>query len=244
MAEFTPAGYRALLSAFAERGYAVRGFADVAPEAQHLILRHDIDVSIEATLAIAEIERDLGVGASYFVRLRSGLYNPFEPANRDALLRLRVMGHEVGLHFDASLYGEDEAQLDAGAERECTVLEQMLEAPVTMISFHRPARALLGLERRFAGRAHAYEPRFFSAMGYCSDSRGGWHHGHPLQHAAVAAGRALQLLTHPVWWTGRPDADVTARLEDFVAARAAAMRHELSANIESYSPTPALGKEH
>jgi hypothetical protein len=239
MVEFTPTGYRALLRAFAERGYEVRGFADVASEKRHLILRHDIDVSIEAALAIAEIERELGVGASYFVRLRSGLYNPFEPVSLEALLRLRDLGHEVGLHFDASLYGEDENQLDAGAERECAVLESMLGAPVAMTSFHRPARALLGLERRFAGRAHAYQPRYFREIGYCSDSRGAWHHGYPLEHAAVVEGRALQLLTHPVWWTGRPDADVTGRLDDFVAERAAAMRHELRANIESYTRTPA-----
>ena len=44
------------------------------------------------------------------------------------------------------------------------------------------------------------QPRFFSEMGYCSDSRGLWRYGHPLNHEAVEKRRSLQLLTHPIWW--------------------------------------------
>ena len=47
---------------------------------------------------------------------------------------------------------------------------------------------------------HTYEPKFVKDIGYCSDSRGGWHHGHPLSHSSVKEGKALQLLTHPIWW--------------------------------------------
>ena len=84
-----------------------------------------------------------------------------------------------------------------------------------------------------AGRRHAYQPRTFSEMGYCSDSRGGWHHGHPLEHEAVVAGRALQLLTHPVWWSG-PGAGVTGRLDAVIDARAEAFRRHLQGQIETY----------
>ncbi|MBT3172708.1 MAG: hypothetical protein HN333_14900, partial [Rhodospirillaceae bacterium] len=80
----------------------------------------------------------------------------------------------------------------------------MLGRSVPMISFHRPAPALQGREGRIAGRMHAYEPRFFREIGYCSDSRGAWRHGHPLDHAAVVKGKALQLLIHPLWWITPP----------------------------------------
>ena len=53
-----------------------------------------------------------------------------------------------------------------------------------------------------ADRRNTYESKFFKEIGYCSDSRGGWHHGSPLDHAALGEGRALQLLTHAIWWTG------------------------------------------
>ncbi len=227
MSEFTLAGYAALVKALLARGYEVRGFADAEPAARHLILRHDIDVDLAPALAMAETEAEMGVAATYFVMLRNPLYNPF--AERERLVRLRALGHEVGLHFDAALYDD----LAAAAARECRMLEDILDAPVEIISFHRPAAALQGEPGGLAGRRHTYQPRLFRDMGYCSDSRGAWHHGHPLEHEAVAAGRALQLLTHPVWWAAA-GTDVTTRIDSIINARAEAFRGHLEGQIETY----------
>ena len=103
-----------------------------------------------------------------------------------------------------------------------------------IISLHRPAPELLGYDRPLGGRAHAYEPRFFRGIAYCSDSRGTFRHGHPLDHPAVAAGQALQLLIHPIWWSSLPGSDVTGRLEGYLAARLAALRGALAATVETY----------
>jgi hypothetical protein len=190
---------------------------------------------------MAVVESELGVRSSYFVLLRSELYNPFAPAGEAALRRIRALGHEVGLHFDAVQVEGGLAALDAAAERECAMLEDLIEAPVGMISFHRPAKALLGLDRPLAGRAHAYQPRFFSRIGYCSDSRGAFHHGEPLAQPAVAEGRAMQLLTHPIWWMGEAGMDVKGHLERFIANRAEAMRAALAAEIQSYAREQGAG---
>ena len=48
--------YVQLLQAAREGGYRFAGF-DRAPEPGDLILRHDVDLSLEAALAIAEVER-------------------------------------------------------------------------------------------------------------------------------------------------------------------------------------------
>lgn len=218
------------------RGYVARGFGDADAAKAHLILRHDIDVSLAHALSIAEVEAEIGVRASYFVLLRSPLYNPFGPRDLTIIHRLRALGHEIGLHFDASLYANDWAQLNDAATCECAALEAMTGEPVTTISLHRPAKALLGDKRSLGGRLHAYQPRFFGEMGYCSDSRGAWHHGHPLDHDTVAKGRALHLLTHPVWWTGGAEADVTRRLDMWMSQRMVEIRRELSADIQPYDP--------
>jgi hypothetical protein len=233
---FSPPSYRALIDTFRARDYELRDFFSVEPGSRHLILRHDIDVSLDAALELAELEAVLGARASYFVLLRCELYNPFGAVGRSQLRRLRALGHEVGLHFDAALVEGGVEAFDIAATEECAMLEGLIGAPVRVISFHRPAPALLGLERALAGRAHAYEPRFFRAIGYCSDSRGAFHHGHPLDHPAVAAGRALQLLTHPIWWCGPKGRDVTERLDRFVAERATRLRASLATMIESYTP--------
>ena len=231
--EFSAAGYRALVRALLARGYTVHGFAEAEPAARHLILRHDIDMSIEAATLIAETEAELGVAAIYFVLVRSELYNPFAPSGLEALARIAALGHEIGLHFDAALYSE--TALEEAAARECAVLEAFTQRPVRTISFHRPHSSLLGRAGALAGRRHAYEPRFFSDMGYSSDSRGGWRHGHPLTHDAVTAGRALQLLTHPIWWQG-PPAPPDVRLDDLLDARLDALDRALAANCDVHIP--------
>ena len=228
--DFTLPGYAALLERFEARGYAVVDFEAAVPDARHLILRHDIDLSVEAALPMAELEADRSIRASYFVQLRSPLYNAFASPALDALKRMADMDHTIGLHFDAAVYAGEHPDLDRAAARECEALEALLERPVRMISFHRPAPALRGGDGPIAGRSHAYEARFFETIGYCSDSRGAWRHGHPLDHPAVVAGHALQLLTHPLWWTA-PVGSSADRLDRWLDARLATLDEELAANI-------------
>ena len=232
---FTPAAYRDLLESLLARGYSVRGYADADPGQRHLILRHDIDMSLDAALPIAEIENVLSLKAHYFVLLRTEMYNVFSAGARDVLRRLGRLGHAIGLHLDASLYGNDAAQLEQAAKQECAVLEAATGEPVRAVSFHRPAQALLGHAEPLAGRLHAYQPRFFTEMGYCSDSRGEWGHGHPLEHAAVREGRGLQLLTHPIWWTGNTSS-IQHRLNEFLAARMDAFDLALADNCSVHKP--------
>lgn len=232
--DFTRAGYGALLDRFRELGYAAVSYAAADPTAHHLILRHDIDMSIQAALPLAEVEAERGMQAHYFVLLRTEMYNPWSAAGRRDLLRLAAFGHEVGLHFDASLYPDDDAAVDAAVAHECATLEALLDGKVALVSFHRPVRHLQGREGMVGGRRHAYEPRFFSEMGYCSDSRGGWHHGHPLDHPAVKSGHALQLLTHPIWWSGEAEDSVVVTLDRFRRERDLLLADELAANCSAY----------
>lgn len=232
--DFTLGSYQSLIEALHARGYAAVGYGAVDPIARHLLLRHDLDMSIEAALPVAEIEAALGAKGHYFVLLRTEMYNPWSAAARDGLHRIAALGHEVGLHFDASFYPDDAKALDNAAAAECASLESIVGRPVETISFHRPASRLLGRAEPIAGRRHAYQPRFFHEMGYCSDSRGAWHHGHPLDHPAVARGHALQLLTHPIWWSRSIPIDPVSALDEFRLARDGVLGAALSANCEPY----------
>lgn len=227
------ADYSAQVTTLVERGYRICGFLDAQPSEPDLILRHDIDMSVECALAMAEAEAAIGAVATYFVLLRSELYNPWSNTASRAIRRIAALGHEVGLHLDASLYPDDAAALDEACAKECHALEDITGTSVRIVSFHRPARALQGLDRPVGGRRHAYEPRFFEQMGYCSDSNGGWHHGHPLDHEAVRQERALQLLTHPVWWVADGDS-AAARLDWFLGWRLRALEEALAANCRAH----------
>lgn len=224
--EFSPEGYVALFDALQERGYAVRGFPDADPAARHLVLRHDVDFSLAAALAMAEAEAARGIAATYFVLLRTEFYNPLSGEGLRALERIAAL-HTVGLHFDAALYGDDAKARDAAAARECDLLAQVIGRPVELVSYHRPGSVGTGGDERISGRLNIYAPRFVRDMGYCSDSRGGWHHGHPLEHAAIRAGRALHLLVHPFWWQA-PPLPPEERLRRFLAERSAFLDRELA----------------
>lgn len=225
--DFSPEGYAALVAALRERGYAERGFLDADPATRHLILRHDVDFSLAAAVQMAEAEAARGIAAAYFVLLRTEFYNPLSGAGLAALERIAALGHAVGLHFDAALYDGDPGAFDSAAARECNLLAQMLGRPVEFISYHRPGAARRGDAERLGGRINVYGSRFVQAMGYCSDSRGAWHHGHPLEHAAIRAGRALQLLVHPFWWQA-PALAPAERLNRFLAERGALLDRELA----------------
>jgi hypothetical protein len=231
--DFSSDTYCALIDAFRIRGYHICGFEDARPDARDLVLRHDVDMTIEAARDLARLEKQIGVTSAYFVLLRSELYNPQTPENTEMLSEILSLGHTIGLHFDAALYPDNAKLLDTAAARECETLETLLGREVQTISFHRPRKSLVPYNGTLAGRLQTYAPKFFSEIGYCSDSRGEWGRGHPLDHAHIATGKAVQLLTHPIWWM-LSGANREDKLRAFVAAKFSSIEHNLSEHCEPY----------
>ena len=89
--------YAALLEAAKRGGYRF-AFFDAEPRAGDLLLRHDVDLSLDAALRLAELEADAGARATYFLMTRSVFYNLASHEGEHAVGRLRELGHGVGLH--------------------------------------------------------------------------------------------------------------------------------------------------
>lgn len=231
---FTLTGYRELIQGLLERGYETVSFDAVRREAQHLIVRHDVDMCLQRAVELAKLEQSLGVQSSYFVLVRTEMYSVTSSKSRDALRELGTLGREVGLHFDAAGLGESPEALDTACAADCSLLESLIGLPVRTVSFHRPTPSLQGWPKPIAGRTHAYEPRFFREIGYCSDSEGRFRFGHPLDHEAVLAKRALQLVTHPIWWVASSSESVLEKLERFRTGRDVLLAEELAANCKPY----------
>ena len=197
-------------------------------------MRHDVDMSLEAATRLAELEHRMDVRA---ILLRAGPIADLPSFHRGRVSPSpqasgsRSRGRPA---LRRTLYSGKPEALEDPCGMECELLERFLGRRVEMISFHRPVPALVGLGRSIAGRRHAYEPRFVTDIGYCSDSRGGWFRGHPLQHKAVTEGRALQLLTHPIWWDARAGETTVEKLNRFALGRFDQLRIELARNCSSY----------
>lgn len=223
-----PDNLKPLLQSLAERGYRFTGF-EPAPEGRTLILRHDIDFSLESALEAAEIEAEMGIAATYFLMLTSNFYNLWSPHSRALVEKIAALGHTISLHYDPTAY-ED---IEAGFALERTAFEQLFGTKIDVVSLHRPRGFLDDHDRPLPGVGHTYESRWFKHIKYASDSGGGFRHGHPLDTDAVRDGQPMHLLLHPIWWTqagGTPSDKIRA----WQAQRYDFLHEEAALNCTTY----------
>lgn len=222
--EFTERGYTEILRLAKER-YRFERFG-TATEHDHVLWRHDLDYSIHRALRLARIEADLGVQATYFFFLRSPYYGLMEAATAVAAREILSLGHRAGLHFDPTFYTAlgDARPLESAIEFERGVLEDLLGAPIEVLSFHNPAHAgLLDNDPpQLAGLINAYGKGLRTEYAYISDSFGFWRFEPLREVLETGAHKKLHVLTHPEWWV--PDAmPPRERITRCAKGRAAAM---------------------
>jgi hypothetical protein len=170
--------YREILDAARAGGYRFARFGE-GPEPRDLFLRHDVDLSLPAALAMAELEAELGVHATYLLMTESVFYNLASSEGAAAVTTLRGLGHSVGLH---AVYPN--ARLDERFD------------PV--VSWHNPRPEYMSEE--IAGAVNTYGVRYFSPQTYRSDSNQRWRAGCPHEELRAGAFPWLQILVHPAIW--------------------------------------------
>jgi len=174
--EFDLGHYRELLGAARAGGYRFALF-DRPPEPGTVILRHDVDLSLDAALAMAELEAETGAVATYFLMIRSEFYNLDAASGMAAVERLRELGHRVGLHAVWPDVDRDD-RFD----------------PV--LAWHNPDPEYM--REPVEGFVNVMEPPWADV--YRSDSNQHWRQGCPHEELAAGSLERLQLLTHPEIW--------------------------------------------
>lgn len=208
---FDPVTFRRLVRATGDAhefvGLAVQQFAEIpAPVA---ILRHDIDVSPMRALALAQIESEEGAFATYTVLLSGDFYSVFEAETQETLLEIRELGHELGLHFDASRHSIANVEdLEEALQWEASILARLLgftnPSPIKCFSFHNTSKLTNRFRgERYAGMWNAYSQRLRDDFLYTSDSNGYWIH-RSWQDVLDAGAPRIHVLTHPEWWREEP----------------------------------------
>jgi hypothetical protein len=175
---FTLDHYRELLDAARAGGYRFGHFGE-PPRGGDLLLRHDVDLSLDAALRMAELEHEAGASATYFLMTESVFYNLASSEGRAALTRLRELGHGVGLH---AVYPN--AQLDDRFD--------------AVVAWHNPDPEYM--TRPIDGAVNVMQEGYFDPATYRSDSNQHWRAGCPHEELRTGAFPWLQLLTHPEIW--------------------------------------------
>ena len=175
---FTLEHYSEILAAAKAGGYRFAFFGD-GPERGDLYLRHDVDLSLDAALRMAELEAEHGVATTYLLMTESVFYNLASTEGVDAMTRLRELGHSVGLH----------------AVYPSVALDERFDA---VVSWHNPQAEYMG--RTIPGATNVYAEPFFTPSTYRSDSNQHWRSGCPHEELRGGGFPWLQILVHPEIW--------------------------------------------
>ncbi|HEX3290691.1 MAG TPA: hypothetical protein VHR46_04800 [Gaiella sp.] len=170
--------YAELLEAARDGGYRFAGF-DAPPRAGDVLLRHDVDLSLDAALRLAELEARHDAPATYFLMTASVFYNLASAEGTHAIARLRALGHRVGLH---AVYPH-------------AVLDERFDA---VVAWHNPDPQYM--RAPLPGAVNAMQPGYFDPATYRSDSNQRWRSGCPHDELRTGSFPWLQLLTHPEIW--------------------------------------------
>jgi hypothetical protein len=202
---FTIEHYHQLLR-LAKAGWGIASYANICWTQDFILWRHDVDFSLNRSLALAQIESEEDVKATYFVNPHSEFYNLAEAAQHKLIKRILSLGHDLGLHFDASFYDiESEIMLDTLVAKEARYLQDMFGQKPIAFSFHNPVSSHLAYEaEEYGGLVNCYSKRFKTEVAYCSDSNGYWRFRQLYDVLKEKKDARLQVLTHPGWWQDKP----------------------------------------
>jgi hypothetical protein len=175
--------YREVLEAGKAGGYRFAGF-DRPPEPGDLIIRHDVDLSLEAAVRMAEVEAEAEVWSTWCLMTRSVFYNLASKDGEQALARLRELGgriahHAVWPHVD---------------------LDDRFEPTV---AWHNPDRKYRAMP--IEGAVNVMSAPWLDKAHFRSDSNQNWSHDDRTgrcPHAELERGELdwLHLLVHPEIW--------------------------------------------
>jgi hypothetical protein len=209
---FTLDHYRTLLDAAQTGGYRFAGF-DRPPADGDLIIRHDVDLSLEAAVRMAEVEADEGAWSTWFLMTRSVFYNLSSAEGEQAVVRLRELGGRIAHH---AVWPR--IDLDARFE------------PV--VAWHNPEPAYQTAP--IDGATNAMEAPWFDPARFRSDSNQQWKSrdrpvGCPHAELARGAHAWLHLNIHPEIWVYE-GGTMRETMDSFLEAERAARIAQLEAD--------------
>ena len=133
---------------------------------KNVLIRHDIDWDLNAAVNLSILENEIGIRSTYFVMVNTNNYNFLSEVNKNRIRKIKSLGHEIALHFDASLYDNN---FEKNAINESKILENIVNTKIESISLHNPSEN--GIYPEFKNFNNAYSKKYFANETYMSDSR-------------------------------------------------------------------------
>lgn len=192
--------------------YRIITFSEISETySPYLILRHDIDASLEDALTMAKIENKLKIKSTYFVLFSYNLYNLLEKDSILTLRKISELDHEIGLHYDLDVYETHNRKVTDVLMQEIALLESIVNKPIVSIARHNASMQYQSDLLMTTSYTNAYDNNLYDI--YVSDSCRAWDI-ESLSRLLSFKDEKAQLLIHPFLWTKQP-VERNELLEDF-----------------------------
>lgn len=232
--EFTYLAYEKLIKQLKDKGYKFCDYTNYIGENKAVILRHDVDTSLNKALEMARLENSLGVSAYYFVLLSTDFYNINSEKSLKILKEIRQLGGRIGLHFDEKKYNlKSKEDYIKYVNYELDILSRVLEEKIDVVSMHRPSKDFLEMDLEIPNIVNSYQKKFFNDFKYVSDSRMNWREN---VEEIIDSEKYSQLhiLTHPFWYSEKIES-MEEKLEKFLKLATKERYESLEDNIRNFN---------
>ena len=184
-------------------------YADALKMDKFIIMRHDVEYSVERAYELSRVEQSMDFVSTYFFQWTNNSYNVLSRRNLDMIKDMHERGQHIGLHF--ALNGmTDMAEIRKRIQKEADILSEMFGFAIKEFSIHRPSKDVLRENIKLDGLINAYQDDFFTfaeqvteetpvAVKYMSDANHIWRYGYP-DEKNITGYDKVQILTHPFAW--------------------------------------------
>lgn len=232
MLDFTFSGYKKLISLMVDNGFEFLLYSGDFFD-KFILLRHDIDFSLENALDLAKIEYMMGIKSTFFVQLGSPFYNLFNRRSKDIINQIIRMNHDIALHFDASNYVFDSYHsLIHSINYEISTLCNLTGQNISHYSFHSPSTNPLDFSELYSDKRYVHSIKFDSIK-YISDSRMAFREDF-MKYLEDDSFTCYQINLHPLYYKEHFD-NIGNRLLDFLDDSKRRIRTLIELNIDGFN---------
>lgn len=226
MCDFTLEHYKEILKSAKRKGFQFVFFTETKLPKKAIFLRHDVDVSLENAILMAEIEKQHNVCSTFFIRTHSNFYNSISPDSVKKIKKILSFGHQIGIHYDGAITNNLEELIN----KQFDYLKQCFKIS-RVISFHRPGFKIFGLELK--NFINTYNSYFFKECEYLSDSNRELKRGCIKEFIEKTNSNRIQILIHPFWWNEK-NLNLKQLYRNLLKIKEREIVEELKSDIKDY----------